>query len=95
MELLRLLFFLNKYPFNVFIQTLLTCCIIDLNPNTEWYLTVSQNIYLQSQRRSRDVALKRAFDVAAVDKQKREKERRNMSEIMSAQIKMLCFISEY
>ncbi len=82
LELLRLFIFLNKYPFNVFIQTLLTCCIIDLNPNTEWYLTVSQNIYLQSQRRSRDVALKRAFDVAAVDKQKREKERRNMSEIV-------------
>ncbi len=63
------------FPFNVFIQTLLTCCIIDLNPNTEWYLTVSQNIYLQSQRRSRDVALKRAFDVAAVDTSKREKKK--------------------
>ncbi len=75
LELLRLLIFLNKYPFNVFIQTLLTCCIIDLNPNTEWYLTVSQNIYLQSQRRSRDVALKRAFDVAAVDTSKREKKK--------------------
>ncbi len=75
LELRRLLFFKISIPLNVFIQTLLTCCVIDLNPNTEWYLTVSQNIYLQSQRRSRDVALKRAFDVAAVDTSKREKKK--------------------
>ncbi len=40
------------------------------------------------------MALKRAFDVAAVDTSKREKKkRRNMSEIMSAQIKMLSISS--
>ncbi len=52
--------------------------LIDLNPNTERYLTVSQNIYSQSQRRSRDVALKRAFGVyvAAVDTSKREKKKK-------------------
>ncbi len=51
--------------------------LIDLNPNTERYLTVSQNIYSQSQRRSRDMALKRAFGVyvAAVETSKREKKK--------------------
>ncbi len=51
--------------------------LTDLNPNTEWNLTISQNIYSQSQRHSRDMALKRAFVVyvAAVDTSKREKRR--------------------
>ncbi len=51
--------------------------LIDLNQNAESYLTVSQNIYLQSQGRSRDVALKRAFGVfvVAVDTSKREKKK--------------------
>ncbi len=61
---------------------MLTCCmhdvaLIDLNSNTERYLTVSQNIYLQSQRRSHDVALKRAFVVyvASANTSKREKKK--------------------
>ncbi len=66
--------------------------LIDLNSNTERYLTVSQNIYLQSQRHSRDVALKRAFVVyvAAVDTSKREKRRRgqNMRERCLYKMKM-------
>ncbi len=62
--------------------------LIDLNPNTE--VSDSQNIYSQSQRRSRDVALKRAFGVyvAAVDTSKREKKKKEYEWEMSVQIKM-------
>ncbi len=74
----------------VFIKTLLHgVALTDLNPNIEWNLTISQNIYSQSQRRSRDMALKRAFVVyvAAVDTSKREK--RRMSE--KCLYKLKCF----
>lgn len=54
---------------------LLDVDLTDLNSNTDRDLIVSRSIYLQSQRRSRYVALKRAFGVyvAAVDKKRENK----------------------